>query len=279
MTLAPTTNPRPEAFSLSPIAPNPMYNPYSLAGKTILITGASSGIGRATAVECSRMGATCVITGRNEVRLLETLSMMEGAGHLSIAADLSTPEGVNLLVSRLSPLAQSPSRPLASLDGLVLNAGTAVMSPVGFLKPEDIASVFATNTYAPMLLVKALNRKLKTGGSIVFTSSMDIDRPEGANSIYAASKGALTSFMRACAKELAPRQIRANAVVPGMIETPFIGGDMISEEELAIDRNRYPLKRFGKPEEVAWLIIYLLSDASAFMTGSAVKMNGGIELI
>lgn len=248
-----------------------MYNPYSLAGKTILITGASSGIGRATAVECSRMGATCVITGRNKARLQETLSMMEDEGHMSIVADLSTTEGLSLISSRLSPF--------SSLDGLVLNAGTAVMSPIGFLKSEDIASVFATNTYAPMLLVKALNRKLKKGGSIVFTSSMDIDRPEGANSIYAASKGALTSFMRACAKELAPRQIRANAVVPGMIETPFIGGDMISEEELAIDRNRYPLKRFGKPEEVAWLIIYLLSDASAFMTGSAVKMNGGIELI
>lgn len=257
-----------------------MYNPYSLAGKTILITGASSGIGRATAVECSRMGAICVITGRNEARLQETLSMMEGAGHMSIVADLSTTDGVNLLASSFSssPLTHNPS-PITQLDGLVLNAGTAVMSPIGFLKAEDIASVFATNTYAPMLLVKALNRKLKKGGSIVFTSSMDMDRPEGANSIYAASKGALTSFMRACAKELAPRQIRANAVVPGMIETPFIGGDMISEDDLTIDRNRYPLKRFGKPEEVAWLIIYLLSDASAFMTGSAVKMNGGIELI
>jgi len=250
------------------------YNPYKLDGKTILITGASSGIGRATAIECSKMGAMVVLTGRNEKRLQETLSFMEGEGHMVIPADLSTQEGVTSLASSLIA-----SSPIAQLDGLVLNAGTAVMSPIGFLKPEDIASVFATNTYAPMMLVKALNRKIKKGGSIVFTSSMDIDRPEGANSIYAASKGALTSFMRACAKEMAPRQIRANAVVPGMIDTPFIGGEMISEEELNVDKNRYPLKRFGKPEEVAWLIIYLLSDASAFMTGSAVKMNGGIELI
>lgn len=247
-----------------------MYNPYSLSNKHILITGAGSGIGRATAIECSKLGACCYLVGRNEARLRGTLALMDGTNHQCIVADIMTEEGLNHIIASLP-----------QLDGVVHNAGTARTAPLAFITDDDLDTIFGTNAYAPMRLTKMMVKKnlLHKHASLVFISSMDIERPEQANSVYAASKGALTAFMRACAKELAPRQIRANAIIPGMIETSFIGGPMITEEDLQRERERYLLKRFGKPEEVAWLIIYMLSDASAFMTGSAVHMNGGISLM
>lgn len=246
-----------------------MYNPYNIEGKRILITGASSGIGRATAIECSKLGATCMLCGRNEERLQETLSMLEGSGHITIAADLTTAEGIQAIASQCD-----------KLDGVVLNAGINLMAPIYFLKEEDVNQVFATNTLAPMHLMQALlkARKINAKASLVFTSSIDAVNPDVSSSAYAASKAALTSFMRSCAKELAPRQIRANAVHPGLVETGMKHNGMVSDEDLEKNKDLYLLKRYARPEEIAWAIIYLLSDASAFVTGSVLTIDGGISI-
>lgn len=250
------------------------YNPYTLEGKRILITGASSGIGRATAIECSKLGASCVLCGRSEERLQQTLSELtvervNGAAHSIIVADLLTSEGIQAIATNCD-----------KLDGVVLNAGINVMAPIYFLKEEDVNQVFQTNTMAPMLLMQSLlkARKINTKASLVFTSSIDAVNPDVSSSAYAASKAALASFMRSCAKELAPRQIRANAVQPGLVETGMMHNGMVANEDLETNKELYLLKRYAHPEEIAWAIIYLLSDASAFATGSILTIDGGISI-
>lgn len=246
-----------------------VYNPYSLEGKTILVTGASSGIGRATAIECTKLGARVVVTGRNKERLLSTYEKLEGTGHLWIIADLSTPDGVETLVGQLP-----------QLDGLVNNAGISNTKLIGFIKQEDLEQTFATNAYAPILLMKALlkNKKLNKKASIVFVSSAASINPDVANSVYSATKAAIASFSRSCAKELAAKSIRSNSIHPGMVETELVQNLVFSEEEMEQDKTRYLLKRYGYPEEIAWAIIYLLSDAAAWVTGSEFVIDGGLTL-
>lgn len=248
---------------------DPTYNPFSLVGKTILITGASSGIGRATAIECSKLGAICVITGRNEERLNETMAQMVGEGHLSIVTDLSTEEGMDTLID------SSPN-----LDGLVNNAGVAINKPIRFYKQADLESIFQTNTFAPMLIVKGLlkKKKINKGGSIVFTSSVSSFHSELGNGMYGASKAAITSYMHYCAREVANNNIRANCIHPGMVETPLIHDGSLSEDDLQKDLVNYPLGRYGKSSEIAQTIIYLLSDVSAWVTGTSLIIDGGLSL-
>lgn len=245
------------------------YNPFTLIGKTVLITGASSGIGRASAIECAKLGATCVLCGRNEQRLQETLQALEGANHIVIAADLLSEEGIQAIAN------QAPK-----LDGVVCNAGINMMAPIYFLKSEEINTVFQTNVVAPMNLMNALLRKkcINNQASLVFMSSMDAVNPDAGSSAYAASKAALTSFMRSCAKELAPRKIRSNAIHPGLVETGMMHNGYVSEEDLEKNKQHYLLKRFAQPEEIAWSIVYLLSDASSFMTGSIITIDGGATI-
>lgn len=247
------------------------YNPYSLEGKTILVTGASSGIGRTTAVECSKIGAKVVVTARNEKRLKETISMLEGEGHQYIVADLGKEEEIDSLVEQMPVI-----------DGLVNNAGFNVMQLVPFIKSMDAARVFDVNLLAPVLLTHKVVKKKKIGkeSSIVFTSSIAGKGVCSAgNSLYSASKGGLTAFMKNAALELAAKKIRCNAVLPGMVETPLKEGKSnITEEQWEINKQLYPLKRFGSPEDVAYAIIYLLSDASSWITGTELVIDGGRSL-
>ncbi len=247
------------------------YNPFSLEGKTILITGASSGIGRTTAVECSKMGAKVVITGRNEQRLQETFEQLEGDGHIQIVADLATSEGIASLVETMPVV-----------NGCVNNAGYNVMQLIPFIKEEDADTIFKVNALAPIMLTSLMvkKKKMQKEGSIVFTSSiagLGICTP--GNSLYSATKGALTSFMKNAAIDLAQKKIRCNAVLPGMIETPLKAGkSLITEEQWEANRQLYPLKRFGIPKDVAYGIIYLLSDASSWVTGTELVIDGGRKL-
>ncbi len=243
-----------------------MYNPYSLEGKTILVTGASSGIGMATAIECSKLGAKLIITGRNLERLSETYNELEGSGHKMVVADLYDSSDVGMLCNEAGVV-----------DGLVNNAGVGFTRLISFIKEDDLQTVFKANAFSGMLLTKMFLKKkrINKGGSIVFVSSLASYRSTPGNAVYAASKAAIESFARSCALECADRMIRSNSIHPGMVETPLVSNGTISEEELDIYRNNYPLKRFGKPEEVAWAIIYLLSDASKWMTGSSIIIDGG----
>lgn len=247
-----------------------MYNPFSLEGKTVLVTGASSGIGRATAVACSKMGATVVITARNEARLAETLQLLEGEGHTMVVADLSDPVQLDELVDQLP-----------KIDGLVNNAGITETCPTAFIKREKLEKVLEINTIAPILLTQKVLKKKKIGkgGSIVFTCSISGTHVcGGGNVLYSASKGAVRGFVMNAALDLAAKGIRVNEVCPGMINTHILDAGVISEEQLSIESQRYPMKRFGEPEEVAHGIIYLLSDASSFVTGVDLVIDGGFTL-
>lgn len=245
------------------------YNPFSLEGKTILVTGASSGIGKATALECAKMGAYLVITGRDKERLNDVYHTLEGAGHHQIIADLSKEEDIQRL-----------AKEVPVLDGCVNNAGYNVMSPIPFIKKDVLDGILDVNLKAPIELTHFLvkNKKMAKDSSIVFTSSISArGRNSVGNSLYSASKGGLSSFMKNAALELAAKRIRCNAVLPGMVETPLKEGKSnITEEQWELNRQLYPLKRFGKPEEIAYGIIYLLSDASAWVTGTELVIDGGM---
>lgn len=246
------------------------YNPFSLEGKTILITGASSGIGRTTAIECSRLGAKVIITGRNEERLKETLTQLEGDENQYIIADLSDESQIDELVSQLP-----------NIDGLVNNAGANIVGLVPYIKSKDLFSLINTNLCAPILLTHLIvkRKKICKGGSIVFTSSIGKTIVAPGNGMYAATKGGVSSFMKNTALELGAKNIRCNAVLPGMVETPLKDGkSTITEEQWEINRQLYPLKRFGNPEDVAFAIIYLLSDASSWVTGAEFVIDGGRSL-
>lgn len=247
-----------------------MKNPFSLEGKTILVTGASSGIGRATAIACSQMGAVVVVTGRNEPRLQETLDALEGSGHQMIVADIANDDQIDYLVDQIP-----------AINGLVNNAGITETCPTQFIKRDKLNRVMEVNTIAPILLTQRIlkKKKLGKGGSIVFTCSISGTCVcGGGNVLYSASKGAIHGFMKNAALDLAHKGIRVNDVCPGMIDTHILDAGTISEEQLEIEAQRYPMKRFGKPEEVAYGIIYLLSDASSFVTGSSIVIDGGFTL-
>ncbi len=247
-----------------------MYNPFSVEGKTFLVTGASSGIGMATAIEGSKMGAKLVITGRNEERLSKTLSHMAGEGHKMIVADLSCDDDINRLVD------ESPS-----LDGLVNNAGLNQIITTQFVSREKLASIMDVNTMAPILLFQRLlkKRKLCRGSSVVFTSSISGNFCVGlGNVMYSTTKAAVTGFVKNAALDLASKGIRVNAVAPGMIETHILDNSKIGEEELEEDKQRYPMKRYGRPEEVSYGILFLLSNASSFITGTNLVIDGGFTL-
>lgn len=248
------------------------YNPFTLKDKTILITGASSGIGRAIAIECSRMGANVIITGRNEERLQDTFEALEHSNlsHQRIIADLCIQDELVRLISQLP-----------KLDGIVLSAGIGIAIPVSFSTIEKMKKTFETNFFTQTELLRIVFKKkiLNKQASVVSIASIggNYEFAYG-HSIYGASKAALRSMMKSCAKEFATRQIRVNCICPGMVETPLIHHGTITEEQLQADMNRYPLKRYGKPEEIAYSAIFLLSDASSWMTGQDIVIDGGITI-
>lgn len=249
-----------------------MYNPYSLEGKTILVTGASSGIGRATAIECSKLGATLVITARNEERLKATFNELDNSFeqvHQMILADLSSVKSIEDLVSSLP-----------QLDGFSSNAGMAIGNkPIKFINEDEMLVMMQTNAFSHVSLTKLLckKKKLNKNSSCVFTVSIGgIKSCVSGSALYGMTKGALDAFVRYAAIEMAPRGIRCNSICPGMIETPLTAPTgSVTEEDMQKDAASYLLKRYGQPEEVARAIVFLISDASSFITGTSLIVDGG----
>ena len=248
-----------------------MYNPYSLENKTILVTGASSGIGKATAIESSKLGATVVITGRNEKRLGETFQELDttyGQQHQQIVVDLSNEKGVADIVTKVPVL-----------DGVSSNAGIPTTILIKFINDEVLQETWNINTVSHVNLAKLLfkKKKLNQAASYVFTASIGGTTSFGpGNSVYGMSKAAINSFMRFCAIEFSTRMIRCNSVSPGMIVTPMTqDSSTFTKEDYEKDAEKYLLKRYGRPEEVARAITFLLSDASSFITGSTILVDGG----
>lgn len=244
-----------------------MY-PFDLTGKNILITGASSGIGRAVAIECSKLGAQLIVTGRDNERLQETLNSLAGNNHQAILCNLIEFDKLEELV-----------RSIQTIDGLVLSAGINDKTLTKSISAEKIDKMFSINLYSPMFLIKELlkKKKLNVNASVVAISSVSSSYSTISNALYAASKGALESFMRVLALEVAPRRIRVNAIKPAAVETPIIASYKLADE-MELFKKQIPLGRFGKPEEIAYGAIYLLSDAAAWITGTILTIDGGLTL-
>lgn len=246
-----------------------MNNPFTLSGKTILVTGASAGIGRGIAIACAGMGAQVILTARNTERLQETLALLEGDGHTYIAADLTNEIARTALVEQL-PM----------LDGVVQCAGVGSRVPCKMLSQADLDYVMKPNAEAPMLLQALLlsEKKIKKQASVVYIASAAATMPSAGNAVYSASKAALVAYAKCLAQELAPRQIRVNCISPTMVWTDLalVGATV---EQLQEAEQLYPLKRYGQPEDIANLAIYLLSDASAWMTGSNIEITGGTQIL
>lgn len=247
-------------------------NPFGLEGKTILITGASSGIGRAAAIECAALGAAkCYLVARSKENLEVTVSLMvDNCEAFVYPCDLTDSKAIENLVKEL-PI----------LDGVVCNAGINKMQLIQFYNETDMERIFNVNCLSPMLLLKLLakKKKLANPSSVVFTASISgHSNVSPANSLYGASKSALSAFMKYAALELAPKGVRCNAVHPGRVETDLIHATT-DEEAIKLDISKYPLGRYAYPKEIAWAIIYLLSDAASWITGSNLVIDGGRSLI
>jgi len=251
-----------------------MINPFSLEGKTILVTGASSGIGRGIAISCSKMGAIVVISGRNIVNLNETLSMMEGVGHTIIVADLSKQEEIDELVNKCP-----------EINGVVHSAGIPKICAVKHINRTLLEEIVNINEIAPILLTSDLlkKKKIQKRSSIVFIASMSgVYVANVGEAPYSTTKGGLAGFTKSAAFELAAQGTRVNTICPGLIPTNILNlsNEIFSEEQLVDTMySRYPLKRVGTPEDIANGAIYLLSDASSWVTGINLLIDGGYCLV
>lgn len=247
------------------------YNPFSLKGKTILVTGASSGIGEAVAIKCSLMGAGVVVTGRNVERLQAVYDQLdETAFRSQVVADLTVDEDLERLVSALPPL-----------DGAVLCAGNSTTLPLQFGTREKFDDMFNVNFFAPVELLRLMYKKkvLQKGASVVLIASIGGTHSfMPGNGVYGASKASLNAVMKYAAREYASRRVRVNSICPGMVDTPLIHRGTITEEQLAEDAKRYPLGRYGRPEDIAHGAVYLLSDASSWLTGHDLVIDGGFSI-
>lgn len=245
-----------------------LFNPFSLHGKQILVTGASSGIGQCIAVVCSKMGATLILSGRNEARLNHTMTQLSGEGHIILAGDITIDDTILQITNALP-----------KLDGVVHCAGIGHRQPCKMIEAQDVDEVMNANFKAAVLLQTALlkSRKINKSASIVFIASRAASSPSIGNAVYSASKGAIISYSKCLALELASRLIRVNCICPAMVWTDLIFEGGLTKDELERAQLKYPLKRYGTPEDVANLAVYLLSDAASWMTGSCVDITGGGE--
>lgn len=247
------------------------YNPFTLEGKTILVTGGAGGIGSEVARICAKLGARIILTDIRKDALKEaliTLEESESGKHQAIVADLTSQEELNGLVEKIP-----------ELDGFVCNAGVMKLVLTQFITEEELTRVQKINLNAPIILTRSLlkKKKVKKGGSIVFTASAaGVYRVSAGNAIYATTKCGIDAFMRTVALEYGPKGIRCNSVNPGMVQTPLIGN--FTEEQKEKEVQNYPLRRFAQPQDIAFAIAYLLSDAASFVTGTALKIDGGMTL-
>jgi NAD(P)-dependent dehydrogenase (short-subunit alcohol dehydrogenase family) len=249
-------------------------NPFSLAGKRILVTGATSGLGRATSLACARMGATVVGAGRDEVRLRETQQMLDetSSGHCMVRAELTEAVDRDLLVASLEAI---------PLHGVVHAAGISRLSPVRMFTEKHLREVQAINVEAPMLLTQILIKRnlMQDGGSMVFISSIAAHFGVPGVGAYSGTKAALQAMVRCLAMEVAKRGIRANCLSPALVKTPLLEAtaSIIGAGAMEQEQNNYPLG-FGEPDDVANAAVFLLSGASRWITGTTIVMDGGLTL-
>jgi len=241
---------------------------FDLTGKKILITGASSGLGRQCAITASQYGATVIITGRNQERLSETYHQLSGSGHQMLPADLTYEKDIIDLVEQL-PM----------LNGVVYSTGISDLSPARFIKAEDISKTFEISFNASVLLTSQLlaKKKLqKKACSLVFISTISTRYPFVGGAMYISAKAALESYAKVLALELAPKGIRSNSISPAFVKTPML--DITAEKysnEAVLKVEAQQLLGLGEPEDVANTVVFFLSDAARWITASNLILGGG----
>ncbi len=244
-----------------------------LSDKIFLVTGASSGIGKETAIRISRQGGKLIISGRNPEKLDETFKMLENDGHLAITADLVLEEQIDKLVDRLP-----------EIDGIVHSAGIIGPTPAKFIRQQNIEKMFRINFEVPVLLTAKVlqKRKIKNHSSIIFLSTIATQFPYFGGSLYTSAKAALEAYARNLALELAGKGIRVNCLSPGLVNTPLItdpakeGNPEIMEDSLQRYLKKYPMG-VGEASDVANAIIFFLSDESRWISGSNLDMGGIVQ--
>jgi NAD(P)-dependent dehydrogenase (short-subunit alcohol dehydrogenase family) len=253
-----------------------MNNPFSLEGKKIIITGASSGIGRVTAVECSKAGATLLLLARNHEQLEKTYHSLTPGNHVFISIDLTRYDETESVISDFSGSN-------GTIDGFVHSAGAEMTIPLKLIKPEHYEKLFSINVVAGFNLAKTVIKKKLIdpgkGASFVFISSIRALYGQEGAIAYSASKGALSAGMRGMALELAPRKIRVNAILPSIVRTEMTDSlfATVPDEVRQKMSDAHPLG-FGEAEDVAYAAIYLLSDAGKWMTGNNLILDGGYSV-
>jgi NAD(P)-dependent dehydrogenase (short-subunit alcohol dehydrogenase family) len=247
--------------------------PFSLNGKTVIVTGASSGIGRQCAISCSKIGATVVAFGRDQERLNETLRLMERSGkHIVCAVDL-------LDYDHVADIVKEVVLQKGRIDGLINCAGISTTLPLNSISPQKMEQFIQTNVIGAINLAKHTIKPAhfsESGGSIIFISSVMGVVGENGKTLYSMTKGALVAAAKSMAIELAQRKIRVNTVSPGVVETPMSKNAVYSKNEESLNRMKglHPLG-MGQPEDVANACIFLLSDAARWITGTNLIVDGG----
>lgn len=251
---------------------------FDLSNKVILITGASSGIGRESSILASKYGASIVLVGRNKVELEKTLSMLhhENNEHFVLPYDLTEIKDKNEFFDKISTLR-------IKIDGVVDSAGIAVTEPLKLASINSVDSVIDLNVKSPIFLVAGLlrNNLLNNNASIVLMSSSTAMQGEPGISIYSASKGAIVSLTKSLAAELVKKKkIRVNCLLPGHVKTNMMKSNFrhLSSDMLDEFEKKYPLG-FGETSDVAAPVLFFLSDASKWITGSSLILDGGRSLM
>lgn len=247
-----------------------------LENKVAVITGGNSGIGPATAVLFAEQGAKVAITGRNQTTLASAAEAI-GEGTVSIVSNVAN-------LNSIKNAYQEVSAKLGKIDVLVVNAGVALAAPLIDFTEELFDQISDINFKGTFFSVQLALPYLKDGASIILTSSATNEKSFSTFSAYAATKAAIRSLSRSFSTELLERNIRVNVLSPGAIDTPIYGRAGVSKEEVAgvkdyMAANMIPLKRLGTSEEIAEGFLYLASDASKYMVGSELVLDGGVKTL
>jgi NAD(P)-dependent dehydrogenase (short-subunit alcohol dehydrogenase family) len=248
-----------------------MLNPLDLRGRTILVTGASSGLGRETSILLSKLGARLILVSRNEERLNQTAELLDGSEHLIKPFDLTA-------FDNISTWLKSIAKEAGPLHGLVHSAGTQNIQPLRFSTSKDIENSMHLNVNSAILLAQAFRLKgvSAAGGSIVFISSVMGLVGQPLRSIYSAGKGALIALARSLALELARDKIRVNCVAPAFVKTAMLDTlqAVLTPEQFTAIEAQHPLG-FGAPLDIAYAIAFLLADTGRWITGTTLVVDGG----
>lgn len=240
---------------------------FDLTGKIVLVAGASSGLGRESAIRLSEHGATLIITGRNEKRLKKTFEALTGVGHQYLVADLT-------IASEREKLADA----VPKLNGVVYSVGTTSIIPTGFITEEKLSEVFKSNFESVVMLNERLTRKKKLAKgncSVVWISTVSTQYPFIGGALYISAKAAVEGYSRVFAAEMAPKGIRSNCLRPGYVRTPLTAAtEEISKNIAEKIEEKQPLG-IGQPEDVANVVVFFISDAAKWITGQNLILGGG----